>query len=109
MKSIIASLFLIGISLTAFGQAQTTTNAVTNNTSASQNGKATVPTKIVVYRCPECGFKSSKPGECTMDKTTLVKVGDYYCPECYMSQATPGKCPMCGVDMVQMTLVSKVK
>lgn len=101
MKSIFTVLFIVAASFTAFSQTQGSA------TSSSQTTKSA--TTITTYRCPECGFKSQKPGICPVEKTTLVKVGDYYCPDCYMSQAKAGKCSMCGVDMKQMTMVSKTK
>jgi P-type Cu2+ transporter len=32
------------------------------------------------YKCPECGMEYDKPGKCTMDGATLVKVGDEKSP-----------------------------
>ena len=67
--------------------------------------KSTTITKTTVadsYRCPVCGYTSTKTGDCPKDKVSLVKVGDYYCPECYMTSKKAGKCTMCGVDMKKM-------
>lgn len=75
----------------------------TNAASAAAAGQKATPAKVAdSYRCPICGYTTTKAGDCPKDKVTLVKVGDYYCPECYMTNKKPGKCTMCGVEMKKM-------
>jgi len=95
MKTLFAAILFSALSFGTF--AQTTTKQTTTT-------KTTTVTKTVAdsYRCPVCGYTDTKAGNCTKDKTTLVKVGDYYCPECYMTSKKAGKCSMCGVDMKKM-------
>ncbi len=91
MKTLFAAILLSAMSFGAFAQQAST-------------AKTTAPVAKTAdsYKCPVCGFTSTKAGDCTKDKVTLIKVGSYYCPECYMTAAKAGKCSMCGVDMEKM-------
>ena|SRR5579863_2968754 len=90
MKTLFATIIFCSFSLGVFAQKAATT-------------KTTATAKVAdSYRCPACGYTTTKTGECPKDKTALVKVGDYYCPECYMTSKKAGKCTMCGVDMKKM-------
>lgn len=91
MKTLFVSIIFCSLSLGVFAQ------------QAASSSKSTASkTTVVSYRCPVCGYSSTKAGECPKDKTNLVKVGDYYCPECYMTSTKAEKCPMCGVPMKKM-------
>jgi hypothetical protein len=90
MKTLFAAILFCFLSIGAIAQ------------QASAQKASTVKAIAPSYRCPVCGYTTTKTGECPKDKTGLVKVGDYYCPECYMTSAKAGKCSMCGVDMKKM-------
>jgi hypothetical protein len=95
MKTLFAIILLGTLSFGATAQ-----QATSQQTPAKT---ATTTTKVAdSYRCPICGYTSTKAGDCPKDKVSLVKVGDYYCPDCYMTAKKSGKCTMCGVDMKKM-------
>lgn len=56
------------------------------------------------YVCPKCFAESTAAGKCSMDGTTMVKMGDYFCPKCLHDFGKKGgKCSMDGAKLVRMT------
>ena len=52
-----------------------------------------------IWECPKCGTMYDAPGQCSMDKSTLVETKvDYICPADNRPVDKSGKCPRCAAN-----------
>ncbi len=97
MKSPLIFSFLLLFGCPLFSQSEVPVVPNKSEESLKKPEPSVTPQKAeALYFCPKCGYSSTKPGICPIDKSTLVKEGGYICPDCKKPGDKPGDCPKCG-------------